>query len=234
MACVAWARAMSLLRHGARRAFSALPAIVNGGGASALSATPSPIPFEGSMAVPETRVTVLPNGMRVATEANPAAATSTVGVFFDAGSRYENDTTVGTAHFLEHMAFKGTAKRSMAQIEREIEDMGAHLNAFTSREHTCYYAMCMKQNLTQCTDVLADILQVRCHRRCAACAARRSRCALGLPLGGGGGESWRREGTGGRTVKWPTEGPQQLLGFGSRTLAPPLLPQRGAPPPQGG
>jgi processing peptidase subunit beta len=120
---------------------------------------PSRLEFDLDMAVPETRVTVLPNGLRVATEANPAAATSTVGVFFDAGSRYENDTTVGTAHFLEHMAFKGTAKRSMAQIEREIEDMGAHLNAFTSREHTCSSARCLKENLSQCTDVLADILQ---------------------------------------------------------------------------
>lgn len=85
-------------------------------------------------------MTTLPNGMRVATETHPYAQTATVGVWIDAGSRYESRETNGTAHFLEHLAFKGTNRRSVKQLEVEIENMGGHLNAYTSREHTCYYA----------------------------------------------------------------------------------------------
>ncbi|KAJ6402540.1 hypothetical protein OIU84_014607 [Salix udensis] len=78
---------------------------------------------------PETRITTLPNGLRVATESNLASKTATVGVWIDAGSRFESDETNGTAHFLEHMIFKGTEKRSVKELEEEIENMGGHLNA---------------------------------------------------------------------------------------------------------
>jgi mitochondrial-processing peptidase subunit beta len=74
----------------------------------------------------------LSNGLTIATEHNPYAATSTVGVYVDAGSRAETDKTNGTAHFLEHLAFKGTNKRTQGQLELEIENMGGHLNAYTS------------------------------------------------------------------------------------------------------
>lgn len=72
---------------------------------------------------------------QIATEHSPYAQTSTVGVWIDAGSRAETDKTNGTAHFLEHLAFKGTQKRSQSQLELEIENMGGHLNAYTSVGH---------------------------------------------------------------------------------------------------
>uniref|UniRef100_A0A914ECH4 Mitochondrial processing peptidase n=1 Tax=Acrobeloides nanus TaxID=290746 RepID=A0A914ECH4_9BILA len=84
--------------------------------------------------------------------------TATVGVWIDAGSRYENEKNNGTAHFLEHMAFKGTRKRSQHDLELEVETIGAHLNAYTSREQTVYYAKCFEQDLERAVEILADIL----------------------------------------------------------------------------
>uniref|UniRef100_A0A7N6B516 Mitochondrial-processing peptidase subunit beta n=1 Tax=Anabas testudineus TaxID=64144 RepID=A0A7N6B516_ANATE len=96
--------------------------------------------------VPETKVTTLENGLRVASE-DSGLTTCTVGLWIDAGSRYENERNNGTAHFLEHMAFKGTRKRSQLDLELEIENMGAHLNAYTSREQTVYYAKAFSKDL---------------------------------------------------------------------------------------
>ncbi|KAG2715545.1 hypothetical protein I3760_03G083500 [Carya illinoinensis] len=111
------------------------------------------------LSAPETRVTTLPNGLRVATESNLAARTATVGVWIDSGSRFETDETNGTAHFLEHMIFKGTEKRTARALEEEIENMGGHLNAYTSREQTTYYARVMEKDVPRALDILADILQ---------------------------------------------------------------------------
>ncbi|KAL0546707.1 hypothetical protein IC582_016619 [Cucumis melo] len=111
------------------------------------------------LSAPETRVTTLSNGLRVATESNLAARTATVGVWIDAGSRFETEETNGTAHFLEHMIFKGTEKRSARQLEEEIENMGGHLNAYTSREQTTYYAKVLDKDVPKALDILADILQ---------------------------------------------------------------------------
>merc|ERR1712002_106398 len=108
--------------------------------------------------MPETRVTTLSNGVRVATE-DSGMLTSTVGLWIDAGSRYENAANNGVAHFLEHMAFKGTKKRSQTDLELEIENMGAHLNAYTSREQTVYYAKCFEKDLPKAVEILADITQ---------------------------------------------------------------------------
>ncbi|CAN4079451.1 unnamed protein product [Withania somnifera] len=108
---------------------------------------------------PSTRVTTLPSGLRVATETNLAVKTATVGVFIDAGSRFETDETNGTAHFLEHMIFKGTEKRTSWEMEEEIENMGGHLNAYTSREQTAYYAKVLDKDVPVALDILADILQ---------------------------------------------------------------------------
>mmetsp|Transcript_108788 Transcript_108788/g.307709 ORF Transcript_108788/g.307709 Transcript_108788/m.307709 type:complete len:483 (-) Transcript_108788:184-1632(-) len=105
-----------------------------------------------------TTVTVLPNGLSVASQPT-SDETLTVGVWIDAGSRFETKENNGTAHFLEHMAFKGTKRRSRIQLEKEIENMGGHLNAYTSREQTVYYAKCFKSDLKQGVDILADILQ---------------------------------------------------------------------------
>ncbi|EEH15874.1 mitochondrial-processing peptidase subunit beta [Paracoccidioides brasiliensis Pb03] len=106
-----------------------------------------------------TESTTLSNGLTIATEYSPWAQTSTVGVWIDAGSRAETDATNGTAHFLEHLAFKGTNKRSQNQLELEIENMGAHLNAYTSRENTVYYAKSFNADVPKAVDILSDILQ---------------------------------------------------------------------------
>uniref|UniRef100_A0A8C4N7J9 Mitochondrial-processing peptidase subunit beta n=1 Tax=Eptatretus burgeri TaxID=7764 RepID=A0A8C4N7J9_EPTBU len=108
--------------------------------------------------VPETKVTKLANGLRVASE-DSGLPTCTVGLWIDAGSRYENDKNNGTAHFLEHMAFKGTKTRSQLDLELEIENMGAHLNAYTSREQTVYYAKAFSHDLPRAVEILADIIQ---------------------------------------------------------------------------
>ncbi|CAO2826012.1 unnamed protein product [Amaranthus hypochondriacus] len=108
---------------------------------------------------PATKITTLPNGLRVATESQLASRTATVGVWIDAGSRFESDETNGTAHFLEHMIFKGTERRSARQLEEEIENMGGHLNAYTSREQTTYFAKVMDSDVPKALDVLSDILQ---------------------------------------------------------------------------
>ncbi|KAI1077420.1 mitochondrial-processing peptidase subunit beta [Whalleya microplaca] len=107
----------------------------------------------------KTQSTTLKNGLTIATEYSPWAQTSTVGVWIDAGSRAETDETNGTAHFLEHLAFKGTQKRTQQQLELEIENMGGHLNAYTSRENTVYFSRAFNSDVPQCVDILADILQ---------------------------------------------------------------------------
>jgi processing peptidase subunit beta len=108
--------------------------------------------------VPPTQVTQLDNGLRVATE-DSGAATATVGLWIDAGSRYETDRNNGVAHFLEHMAFKGTAKRSQTDLELEVENLGAHLNAYTSREQTVFYAKCLSKDVPKAVEILGDIIQ---------------------------------------------------------------------------
>eukprot|EP01113_Clastostelium_recurvatum_P047190 TRINITY_DN836_c0_g1_i1.p1 TRINITY_DN836_c0_g1~~TRINITY_DN836_c0_g1_i1.p1 ORF type:complete len:468 (-),score=135.81 TRINITY_DN836_c0_g1_i1:44-1447(-) len=107
---------------------------------------------------PGTKVTTLPNGLRVATEEGHGE-TATVGVWIDAGSAYESEANNGVAHFLEHMAFKGTQRRTQQQLELEVENMGASLNAYTSREQTVYYARSFKNDVPKAVDILSDILQ---------------------------------------------------------------------------
>jgi len=109
------------------------------------------------LTAPETRVTTLANGLRVASE-QTANKTATVGLYIDAGSRFETASTNGTAHFLEHMLFKGTSKRTQHQLELEVENMGAMLNAYTSREQTVYYAKCFANDINQTTEILSDLL----------------------------------------------------------------------------
>ena len=108
---------------------------------------------------PHEQVTRLPNGMRIVSESTPFASSATVGIWIDAGSRFETDATNGTAHFLEHMAFKGTHARSQHALEVEIEDMGAQLNAYTSREQTCFYAKVLGADVGRAVDILADQVQ---------------------------------------------------------------------------
>ncbi|KAF3096552.1 hypothetical protein TWF225_007868 [Orbilia oligospora] len=107
----------------------------------------------------KTETTTLSNGFTIATESNPGQQTATVGVWIDAGSRAETDANNGTAHFLEHLAFKGTKSRTQNQLELEIENMGGHLNAYTSRENTVYYAKAFKNDVAKSVEILSDILQ---------------------------------------------------------------------------
>jgi len=107
---------------------------------------------------PSTDITTLESGFRVASESVAGSETATVGVWIDAGSRYETASNNGAAHFLEHMAFKGTQKRTQQQLEVEIEDMGAHLNAYTSREQTVYFVKVFKDDVERGVEILSDIL----------------------------------------------------------------------------
>ena len=105
------------------------------------------------------RVTVLDNGLRVATDAMPSVETVSVGVWAEVGTRHEPPEINGVSHLLEHMAFKGTEKRSARAIAEEIEAVGGHLNAYTSRENTAYYAKLLAEDLPLGLDIIADILQ---------------------------------------------------------------------------
>src|SRR5690606_14318400 len=105
------------------------------------------------------RVDTLPNGFRIVTERMPGLASAAIGVWVEAGSRHERADQNGIAHFLEHMAFKGTGTRSALAIAEEIEDVGGHLNAYTSRERTAYYARVLEADVPLALDIIADILR---------------------------------------------------------------------------
>ena len=105
------------------------------------------------------RVTTLPSGLRVVTEDMPWVETVSLGVWVDVGTRNEPAEINGVAHLLEHMAFKGTERRSARLIAEEIENVGGHLNAYTSREQTAFYAKVLKEDVPLGVDILSDILQ---------------------------------------------------------------------------
>ena len=105
------------------------------------------------------RISTLPNGLRVATDPMDSVETASVGVWIEAGSRYEAPTISGVSHFLEHMVFKGTRRRDARAIAEEIEAVGGHLNAHTSREYTAFYAKVLREDLPLPVDIIADILQ---------------------------------------------------------------------------
>src|SRR5579864_9091208 len=104
------------------------------------------------------QVSTLANGLRVATDTIDSVDTVALGVWVDVGTRHEPAAINGVAHFLEHMAFKGTKRRSAQRIAEEIEAVGGHLNAYTSRESTAYYAKVLKEDAGLALDILADIL----------------------------------------------------------------------------
>ncbi|MFV0493000.1 MAG: M16 family metallopeptidase [Pseudorhodobacter sp.] len=104
------------------------------------------------------RLTTLENGFRIVTEEMPGLRSASVGIWVAAGGRHERAEQNGVAHFLEHMAFKGTARRSALQIAETIEDVGGYLNAYTSREMTAYYARVLAEDMPLAVDVIGDIL----------------------------------------------------------------------------
>jgi len=106
-----------------------------------------------------TRVSTLANGLRIATDPFETVESVSLGIWIDIGTRHEPPEINGVAHFLEHMAFKGTERRSARAIAEEIEAVGGHVNAYTSRENTAYYAKVLKEDVPLALDVLADILQ---------------------------------------------------------------------------
>ena len=105
------------------------------------------------------QVTTLDNGLRVISEEMSSLETASVGVWVNAGARCEQPEINGISHLLEHMAFKGTQLRSARAIAEEIEAVGGHLNAYTSREQTAYFAKVLKEDLPLAVNILADILQ---------------------------------------------------------------------------
>ena len=113
---------------------------------------PEPLKYERPM-----QMTTISNGIRVCTESwnSPIAA---VGVYIGAGSRNETLEASGAAHFLEHLHFKGTKKRSRSQLEKEFENMGTQMNAYTSREHTVYHTLSFKNNVAKSVEIMGDML----------------------------------------------------------------------------
>ncbi|KKM12868.1 zinc protease [Clostridiales bacterium PH28_bin88] len=100
---------------------------------------------------------VLDNGVRIITEEVPGVHSAAVGIWVRTGSRHEDESIHGISHFLEHMLFKGTPKRSARRIAEELESVGGSLNAFTTKEYTCYYAKVLADHLDMAIDVLADM-----------------------------------------------------------------------------
>jgi len=105
-------------------------------------------------------ITTLPSGLTVLTERMDRVETISFGAYIGAGTRHETAAENGVAHFLEHMAFKGTATRSAIDIAEAIENVGGHINAYTSREQTAYYVKLLKEDLGLGVDIIGDIL---CH-----------------------------------------------------------------------
>ncbi len=105
------------------------------------------------------QVTRLPSGLTVASDAMPGTATVSLGAWVGAGTRHESPDVNGIAHLLEHMAFKGTERRTAQDIAEEIEAVGGHLNAYTSRENTAFYAKVLAEDADLALDIVADILQ---------------------------------------------------------------------------
>ncbi len=103
------------------------------------------------------RKTVLENGIRIVTETIPTVRSASIGVWINAGARDENAGNSGIAHFLEHMVFKGTKNYSVKQISKSMESLGGYLNAFTTKEHTCFLARVLDEYIEDAIAVLADL-----------------------------------------------------------------------------
>ncbi len=102
--------------------------------------------------------TVLDNGLVVLSELMPGFNSCAMGIWVKTGSRYENDQQAGMSHFMEHMFFKGTERRTATQIAQEMDGLGGQINAFTEKEHTCFYARVIDRHYGQAFDVLSDML----------------------------------------------------------------------------
>ena len=101
----------------------------------------------------------LDNGLSIIAETDPAAHTAAAGFFVRTGARDERPEVMGVSHFLEHMMFKGTARRSADDVNREFDEIGANYNAYTSGELTCFYASTLPEHVERSVDILGDILR---------------------------------------------------------------------------
>ncbi|MGI9092950.1 MAG: M16 family metallopeptidase [Mycobacteriales bacterium] len=104
------------------------------------------------------RRTILPSGLRVITESMPSARSASFGVWIGVGSRDETPSLAGASHYLEHLLFKGTRRRNALEISGAIDAVGGELNAFTAKEHTCYYADVLACDLPLAVDVVGDVV----------------------------------------------------------------------------
>lgn len=104
------------------------------------------------------RSTKLPNGITILTESMSAHRSASIGIWLGLGSRHDPEGKAGLAHLYEHMVFKGTHARSAPRISRELEEVGGHLNAFTSREQTCFYAKILDRDIARSIDLLTDLV----------------------------------------------------------------------------
>jgi predicted Zn-dependent peptidase len=104
------------------------------------------------------RKTVLPGGLRVVTEFLPAVRSVALGIWVGVGSRDEDESHAGATHYLEHLLFKGTGKRTALDISAEMDAVGGEMNAFTAKEYTCYYARVLDSDLPLAIDVLSDMV----------------------------------------------------------------------------
>lgn len=107
----------------------------------------------------QSKMTTLKNGLRIITSSREHTETVSLGIWVKTGSAYEEANVNGISHFFEHMAFKGTDRRTALQIAEEIEDVGGQMNAYTSREFTSFYAKMLKGDAELAVDVLTDILE---------------------------------------------------------------------------
>src|SRR5581483_5095948 len=108
--------------------------------------------------VREIEMTTLANGVRVITEAMPHVRSVSVGIWIGTGSRRETQEQNGLSHFIEHMLFKGTTKRSAEDIARSVDSIGGNLDAFTAKELVCFNTKVLDQHLALAFDVLADLV----------------------------------------------------------------------------
>ncbi|UOY01585.1 M16 family metallopeptidase [Blastococcus sp. PRF04-17] len=135
---------------------------MSGSGAGAAASAPVPVGDTVLLDLDEVggRVerTELPGGLRVVTETMPGVLSATLGIWVGVGSRDEDPTVAGSSHFLEHLLFKGTASRSALEIATAMDAVGGEMNAFTAKEHTCYYANVLASDLPLAVTLLSDLV----------------------------------------------------------------------------
>jgi predicted Zn-dependent peptidase len=142
---------------------------VIGTGVDAAASTPVAVPVGRTQLLDVDEVggrverTELPGGLRVLTETMPGVLSATLGIWVGVGSRDESERLAGSSHFLEHLLFKGTASRSALEIATAMDAVGGEMNAFTAKEHTCYYANVLASDLPLAITLLTDLVTEACN-----------------------------------------------------------------------